>query len=158
MPQLMMQFHFYIGSFLGSFSLLRSRNLGKMEENSPGLMQDRPQMPSHKHFLRGLRQSSSARHFLKHVRPYSIFTIELLIVIQIPLDCIKTNGYDDMVTDLCLGQVFIPRARIWRYVARIFEGFLVWHVFVNWKDIGPRLDEDVVVIVRFVAAERAIGL
>lgn len=36
----------------------------------PGLMQDKPQIPSHRHFLRGLRQSSSARHFRKHVRPF----------------------------------------------------------------------------------------
>lgn len=39
------------------------------DRNSPGLMQDSPQMPSHRHFLRGLRQSSSAKHFLRHVRP-----------------------------------------------------------------------------------------
>ena len=36
----------------------------------PGLMQDMPQTPSHRHFFLGERQSSSATHFRKQLRPF----------------------------------------------------------------------------------------
>lgn len=38
----------------------------KVFKHLPGLMQDIPQAPSHKHFFFLLLQSSSELHFLKH--------------------------------------------------------------------------------------------
>ena len=60
-------------------------------------MQDMPQMPSHRHFLRGLRQSSSARHFRKHTRPYEKKETKLAC------DEITTrmNSEEDLETKTC---------------------------------------------------------
>ena len=106
-------------------------------------MQDMPQMPSHRHFLRGLRQSSSARHFRKHTRPcvrrdsIAIRTILRRRVVACDEITARMNSVrgKKTTTNLSLGEIFVARARI------------------------PRSDEAVVFIsVRLVAVKRVVRL
>ena len=108
--------------------------------NSPGLMQDMPQMPSHRHFLRGLRQSSSARHFRKHTRPcvrrdsIAIRTILRRRVVACDEITARMNSVrgKKTTTNLSLGEIFVARARIRRDVAWILKGFPFGGVGLNW--------------------------